>query len=61
MNGLLIYEYKEIERNQSFIDRLIQAAKTYGHSLTVIDDNQTEFPDCDFIFFRARNPELSKS
>ncbi|MER2071500.1 MAG: ATP-grasp domain-containing protein [Psychrobacillus sp.] len=60
MNGLLIYEYKEIERNQSFIDRLIQAAKTHGHSLTVIDDNQTEFPDCDFIFFRARNPELSK-
>lgn len=60
MNGLMIYEWKEIERNRSFIDRLIQAAKVHGHSLTVIDDNQTEYPNCDFIFFRARNPELSK-
>lgn len=60
MNGLLIYELKEIERNQSFIDRLIQAAKAHGHSLTVIDDNQPEYPPCDFVFFRARNPELSK-
>lgn len=60
MNGLLIYELKEIERNQSFIDRLISAAKSLGHSLTVIDDSQSEYPSCDFIFFRARNPELSK-
>ncbi|MER2262846.1 MAG: ATP-grasp domain-containing protein [Psychrobacillus sp.] len=60
MNGLLIYEWKEIERNQNFINRLIQAATSHGHTLTVIHDNQTEYPDCNFVFFRARNPVLSK-
>ena len=30
MNGLLIYELKEIERNRSFIDRLNKAAKSHG-------------------------------
>ncbi|WP_342577139.1 ATP-grasp domain-containing protein [Psychrobacillus sp. FSL K6-2843] len=60
MNGLLIYELKEIERNQNFIDRLIKAARNHGHTLNVIDDQQLEFPEVDFIFFRARNPELSK-
>lgn len=60
MKGLLIYEKKEIERNQGFIDRLITAAEKHGHQLTVIDDQQSSFPEADFIFFRARNPKLSK-
>lgn len=58
MKGILIYEKAEIERNQSFIDRLIKAAITHGHSLTVIDDQGT-IPEADFIFFRTRNPKLS--
>jgi ribosomal protein S6--L-glutamate ligase/gamma-F420-2:alpha-L-glutamate ligase len=60
MRGLLIYELKEIERNRSFIDRLIIAAERYGHTLTVIDDQCSTIPDADFVFFRARNPKLSK-
>ncbi|MFF2755073.1 RimK family alpha-L-glutamate ligase [Psychrobacillus sp. NPDC058041] len=60
MRGLLIYELKEIERNRSFIDRLIIAAEKYGHTLTVIDDQCSTIPDADFVFFRARNPKLSK-
>lgn len=60
MRGLLIYELKEIERNQNFIDRLIHAAKSHGLSLTVLDDQQPTIPAADFIFFRARNPKLSK-
>lgn len=60
MNGLLIYEPKEINRNQSFIDRLIKAANNLGHTLIVIDDKNESIPHADFIFFRARNPVLSK-
>ncbi|MFJ5768456.1 RimK family alpha-L-glutamate ligase [Psychrobacillus sp. NPDC093180] len=60
MNGLLIYELKEIERNRSFIDRLITAAKSHGITLTVIDDQNPAIPETDFIFFRARNPKLAK-
>lgn len=59
MKGILIYEKAEIERNQSFIDRLIKAAITHGHSLTVVDDQGT-IPEADFIFFRTRNPLLAK-
>lgn len=59
MKGLLIYEKAEITRNQSFIDRLINAASTHGHTLTVVDD-QDPIPEADFIFFRSRNPKLSK-
>ncbi|SDM79603.1 ribosomal protein S6--L-glutamate ligase/gamma-F420-2:alpha-L-glutamate ligase [Psychrobacillus sp. OK028] len=59
MKGLLIYEKAEIERNQSFIDRLINAASTHGHNLTVVDD-QSSIPKTDFIFFRSRNPQLAK-
>lgn len=60
MNGLLIYESKEIERNRNFIDRLINASESHGLTLTVIDDENTTFPEADFIFFRARNPKLAK-
>lgn len=60
MKGLLIYEQKEIERNRSFIDRLIKAANNLGHSLTVLDDQNPIIPEADFIFFRSRNPKLSK-
>ncbi|MFJ8063157.1 RimK family alpha-L-glutamate ligase [Psychrobacillus sp. NPDC096426] len=60
MNGLLIYELKEIERNRSFIDRLITAAEIHGLTLTVIDDQNSTIPEADFIFFRARNPKLAK-
>ncbi|WP_391116192.1 ATP-grasp domain-containing protein [Psychrobacillus sp. L3] len=60
MKGLLIYELKEIERNSSFIERLIIAAERFGHTLTVIDDQNSSIPEADFIFFRARNPKLSK-
>ncbi|TQR19189.1 ATP-grasp domain-containing protein [Psychrobacillus vulpis] len=60
MKGILIYEFKEIERNQSFIDRLVKAAENNGHSLTVLDDQCASIPEVDFIFFRARNPKLSK-
>lgn len=60
MNGLLIYEPKEIERNRSFIDRLITAAENLGHTLSVTDDQQPTIPEAEFIFFRARNPQLSK-
>lgn len=60
MRGLLIYEAKEIERNRSFIDRLVKAAERYGHSFTVVDDQSSATPDADFVFFRARNPKLSK-
>lgn len=59
MKGILIYEKVEIERNQSFIDRLVKATSTYGHSLTVADD-QGPIPEADFIFFRTRNPKLAK-
>lgn len=59
MKGLLLYEKAEIVRNQSFIDRLINAASTHGLTLTVIDD-QSPIPEADFIFFRSRNPELAK-
>ena len=61
MNGLLIYELKEIERNRSFIDRLIHAAKSHDLNLNVIDDQHHSIPDTDFIFFRARNPKLAKT
>ncbi|SER85913.1 RimK family alpha-L-glutamate ligase [Psychrobacillus sp. OK032] len=60
MNGLLIYELKEIERNRSFIDRLIAVANSLGLTLTVIDDQNPTIPEADFIFFRARNPKLAK-
>lgn len=60
MNGLLIYESKEIERNRNFIDRLINAGESHGLTLTVIDDENTTIPEADFIFFRARNPKLAK-
>ncbi|MEI4769396.1 ATP-grasp domain-containing protein [Psychrobacillus sp. FJAT-51614] len=60
MKGLLIYELNEIERNRSFIDRLIKAGENYSLSITVIDDQSSSIPDADFIFFRARNPQLSK-
>lgn len=59
MKGLLIYEKAEIERNQSFIDRLINAASVHEHTLTVVDD-QDPIPEADFIVFRTRNPQLSK-
>ena len=59
MNGSLIYELNEIERNQGFINLLIQAAKSNNIELTVIDDKQ-QIPDADFFFFRARNPKLAK-
>lgn len=59
MKGLLIYDEAEIERNQSFIDRLINAANNYGLNLTVVDD-QAPIPEADFIFFRTRNPLLAK-
>ncbi|MFJ7826942.1 RimK family alpha-L-glutamate ligase [Psychrobacillus sp. NPDC096623] len=59
MKGLLLYEKAEIVRNQSFIDRLINAASTHGLSLTVVDD-QGSIPETDFIFFRSRNPKLAK-
>ncbi|SEM51864.1 ribosomal protein S6--L-glutamate ligase [Paenisporosarcina quisquiliarum] len=59
MKGLLIYERAEIERNRSFIDRLIKAASTFSHTLTVVDDKEP-IPQADFIFFRTRNPQLSK-
>ncbi|QUG42251.1 ATP-grasp domain-containing protein [Psychrobacillus sp. INOP01] len=59
MKGLLIYEKAEIERNQNFIERLVNAASTHEHTLTVVDDQGT-IPVADFIFFRARNPQLSK-
>lgn len=59
MKGLLIYEKAEIERNQNFIDRLINAAKTHDHILSIVDD-QDPIPDADFIFFRTRNPGLAK-
>ncbi|WP_144513976.1 RimK family alpha-L-glutamate ligase [Bacillus sp. FJAT-22090] len=60
MKGLLIYESKEIERNRNFIDRLITAAERHGHTLTVLDDQNSSIPETDFIFFRARNPKLAK-
>lgn len=59
MKGLLIYEEAEIERNRSFIDRLINAASSYSHTLTVVDDLDP-IPEADFIFFRSRNPQLAK-
>lgn len=59
MKGLLIYEKAEIERNQSFIDRLINAASSYSLTLTVVDDQST-IPEADFIFYRTRNPQLAK-
>ena len=59
MKGLLIYELNEIERNQGFINLLIQAAKSNNIELSVIDDKQ-QIPDSDFFFFRARNPKLAK-
>ncbi len=59
MNGLLIYEKAEIERNRSFIDRLINASSQYSLTLTVVDD-QSPIPEADFIFFRSRNPHLAK-
>jgi len=59
MKGLLVYEKAEIERNRSFIDRLINSASNYSHTLTVVDD-QSVIPEADFIFFRSRNPQLAK-
>ncbi|WP_277584446.1 ATP-grasp domain-containing protein [Psychrobacillus antarcticus] len=59
MKGLLIYEKAEIERNRSFIDRLINAAGSYSLTLTLVDD-QGPIPEADFIFFRTRNSELAK-
>jgi len=59
MKGFLIYELNEIERNQGFINLLIQAAKSNNIELSVIDDKQ-QIPDADFFFFRARNPKLAK-
>lgn len=59
MNGLLIYEKTEIERNRSFIDRLINASSQYSLTLKVVDD-QSPIPEADFIFFRSRNPQLAK-
>lgn len=60
MKGLLVYELHEIERNRSFIERLINAGENHGLSMTIIDDRSSSIPDADFIFFRARNPLLSK-
>lgn len=60
MNGLLIYELKEIERNRSFIDRLINAGESHGLTLTVIDDQTPTIQEADFILFRVRNPKLAK-
>ncbi len=60
MKGLLIYEPKEIVRNQNFIDRLIHAGKLNGLDMQVLDDQQAEYPKADFIFFRSRNSKLSK-
>lgn len=60
MKGLLIYESKEIDRNRSFIDRLINAADSHGHILSVLDDQNSSIPEADFVFFRARNPKLAK-
>ena len=59
MKGLLIYEKAEIERNRSFIDRLINAASSNSHILTIVDD-QRLIPEADFIIFRSRNPKLAK-
>ena len=59
MKGLLIYEKAEIERNTKFIDRILRAANTHGHTLTVVDD-QSSIPEADFILFRSRNPQLAK-
>ncbi len=60
MKGLLIYEPQEIIRNQSFIDRLINAGKNNGLDMQVMDDQQSHYPPADFIFFRSRNVKLSK-
>lgn len=61
MNGLLIYEPKEIERNSSFIDRLIIAAENLGHTLSVVDDQQSTIPEAEFIFLELETQSFQSN
>jgi len=61
MKGYVYYTCAESKRNQLFIDDLIKEALTVGIELELLVDDETPNIHTDFILFRDRNPEKSKS
>ncbi|WP_438311209.1 ATP-grasp domain-containing protein [Sporosarcina sp. FA9] len=61
MKGYVYYTRAESKRNQLFIDDLIKEAKTVGIELELLVDAEEPSVHTDFIFFRDRNSEKSRS
>ena len=63
MRGILIYDAEGARRNEWFIARLIESAKSLGHTLEfVMDNNLDNALTCatDFAIVRTINPEINK-
>ncbi|MFD1927281.1 RimK family alpha-L-glutamate ligase [Sporosarcina siberiensis] len=61
MKGYVYYTRAESKRNQLFIDDLIKEAKTIGIQLELLVDDEVPSAHTDFILFRDRISEKSKS
>lgn len=62
MKGLLIYDSVGKARNEWFIARLIESAKSLGHELELVihDGGEITFDTVDFAIVRTINPDINK-
>ena len=62
MKGLLIYDSVGKARNEWFIARLIESARSFGHELDLVvyDGGEFNFDTVDFAIVRTINPDINK-